>query len=108
MAGTRKPRRQLGGAATQLLVLLLIVVGGGWVWWRYAPETLPEFVRAQIVKPLQQVANPPAPNPPLYKWKDDKGQWNITDRPPEGRAYEMVVVDPDTNVLPTGAAPERD
>jgi hypothetical protein len=44
----------------------------------------------------------------LYKWKDDQGRWNITDRPPEGRAFEEVQIDPDVNVLPAGVPPELD
>lgn len=104
-AGSRA-RVARGNVLLKFLLLLALFAGGGWLWWRYAPETLPEFIRAQVVVPLQQTQRPA--NPPLYKWKDDQGRWNITDAPPPGRPYETIVVDPNTNVLPSGAAPEND
>ena len=104
-AGSRA-RAVRGNVLLKCLLLLALLAGGVWLWWRYSPETLPELIRAQVVEPLQQTERPA--NPPLYKWKDDQGHWNITDAPPQGRPYETIVVDPNTNVLPSGAAPEGD
>ena len=91
----------MGGRATWI-ALLVLAAAGAWAWWRYAPETLPTFVRPPRAEPAPG-ADPVAdqPNPPLYKWRDDAGQWHITDTPPKGRTFEKVVVDPGVNVIPS-------
>lgn len=96
-----------GGRASALTLTFLAALAlaaAGWAWWYYSPQTLPRGVREQ----LPVATESPAHNPVLYKWKDDRGQWNITDRPPEGRAFEEVRVNPDLNVLPAGVPPELD
>ncbi len=63
--------------------------------------------------PSFQQAEPPRPSagaaanrseagqePLLYKWKDDKGVWNYTDRPPRNTAFEVIRDTP--NVTPVG------
>lgn len=104
---TRPPQMsQRGGAKLNVLLVLALLAVGAWAWRRYAPETLPEVVQQQLkAAPIPALA---PVNPALYKWKDAQGRWNITDKPPEGRPYETVTVDPKTNVLPAGAAPEDD
>lgn len=69
---------------------------------QYLPQHLPMFLRPPRADPGTEIAvgGREAPNPPLYKWKDAQGQWHITDKPPAGRAYETVRVDPNTNVIP--------
>jgi hypothetical protein len=37
--------------------------------------------------------------PTLYRWVDDNGVMNITDRPPHGRSYTIVRIDPNRNVV---------
>ena len=86
--------------AIRALLVLAALAAGGWAWWRYAPDSLPAFVR-------DAAPRSPLANPPLYKWKDAAGTWQITDRPPPDRPYEEVVVDPATNVVPT-VVPGRD
>ncbi|MGE4071294.1 MAG: DUF4124 domain-containing protein [Lysobacterales bacterium] len=94
---------QSGRASRWLLVLLLLGAAAA-AWWLLAPQTIPESVRERLPEQVQ----PAATNPTLYKWKDDQGRWNITDQPPKDRKYEAITVDPDTNVLPAGVAPEQD
>jgi len=43
--------------------------------------------------------------PALYRWRDDQGVLQITDRPPSGRPYERVRLREDQNVVPM-APPE--
>ena len=83
------------------LLLVLALAAAAWAWWRFAPETLPAFARH---------AAPAAPgaNPPLYKWRDAQGRWQVTDRPPADRPYETVVVDPATNVVPALGSERED
>lgn len=73
---------------------IVLLAAAGWAWWRYAPDTLPAFV-------AERIARSPEANPPLYKWRDANGQWQVTDRPPTDRPYEEVRVDPRQNVVPT-------
>lgn len=95
-------RGQLGFGLGKALLLLALIAAALWAWWTYAPDSVPAVVREQLSAPA-----PPA-NSTLYKWKDAQGNWNVTDQPPQGRTYEAVQIDPDTNVLPSGVPPERD
>ena len=38
--------------------------------------------------------------PTLYRWVDDAGVVSITDRPPHGRPYTIVRIDPNRNIVP--------
>lgn len=78
----------------RVLLALVLLAAGAWVWWRYFPDTLPALVGDHVVRS-------PVANPPLYKWRDGKGQWQITDKPPDDRPYETMIVDPNQNVVPT-------
>lgn len=94
--------RERGGALTWLLVAL---AAGLVAWWYFAPQTLPTAVRH--VAPVSPSAD--RASPPLYKWRDDKGRLNVTDVPPsDGRKYETVRYDPNTNVVPGYRAPGAD
>jgi len=84
--------------------LLLILGAGAWAWWYFAPASLPRAVRERL--PVAESS--PAHNPLLYKWRDDRGNWQVSDQPPAEGPYETVRVDPDTNVLPAGVPPEQD
>ena len=83
--------------STLALLVLALAAAASWAWWRYAPQSLPGIAREAL--PHSPAARPE--NPPLYKWRDAKGQWQITDVPPDGRPYETIVVDPNTNVMPS-------
>ena len=84
----------------RILVVLLLLSAGAGAWWYFAPDTLPAFVKAQL---------PASPKsaPALYKWRDAKGHLHYTDTPPADRPYETVRYDPNANVLPKGAAPNK-
>lgn len=116
--------RQSGNVLGAFIGILLVVTVVGFLAWRFAPEYLPGFIRLELPRsPLDSTpaeAQPRAAvtagtsavpgreaNPPLYKWKDANGVWNVTDVPPKGRAYETVRVNPETNVLPSEPGSER-
>ncbi len=90
--------RQRGGAGLWVL-LALALAAVGFAWWRFFPDSLPTTVR-QVTPPS------PTSSPVLYKWRDAKGNLNYTDTPPADRPFEKVQIDPNTNVLPSGVAPE--
>ena len=79
-----------------MLVVLALIAGVG--WWYLAPDTMPDWIRKQL---------PPSAraNPILYKWRDAKGRWNVTDVAPADRPYETLKYDPKTNVVPTVVPP---
>lgn len=80
-----------------LWVLLLLLAAAGGVWY-FRPDLLPARLE-------QALPNHPS-TPALYKYRDDRGQWVIADRPPaDGRPYETVRVDPNTNVVPASSIP---
>lgn len=87
-----------------LAVVLLFAAVAAVVWFAF-PQYLPDGWRARPgdVPGAAPASSAPATgaNPPLYKWRDDQGVWNVTDRPPPDRPYERVVVDPNQNVVPT-------
>lgn len=87
------------------LWLLAALAAGAIGWWYFAPQTLPVALRhAAPVSPSADRASPP-----LYKWRDDQGRLNVTDVPPaDGRRYETVRYDPNTNVVPGYRAPGAD
>jgi hypothetical protein len=80
------------------LFLVFVLAAAGYAWWYLAPDTLPDVVRAQLPRS-------PRANPVLFKWKDDKGRWQVTDAPPADRPYEKVRYDPRTNVVPNVIPP---
>jgi hypothetical protein len=102
MTAIRYQRGRIRGP-TWLVLLALVALGvGGWAWWRYAPDSLPDFIRHQL--PASPVANPP-----LYRWRDAQGRVHVTDRPPEDdRPYETLRYHPDTNVVPSLDGRPRD
>lgn len=84
----------------RVLVAVALLCAAAFAWWRLAPDTLLAFAQ-------QAIPRSPVANPPLYKWRDAKGRWQVTDAPPADRAYETIVVDPATNVVPAyGSEPD--
>jgi hypothetical protein len=74
------------------LIILLMLTMAGYAWWRFAPQTLPPGIPGPARAPE---------NPPLYKWRDGAGITHITDTPPTSGEFETIVVDPNTNVVPS-------
>lgn len=75
-----------------LLTLGLLAVAAAAVW-HFAPEALPPEWRRD---------NPNSRDyaPALYRWKNDAGVVQLTDRPPLDRPYETVRIDPNRNIVP--------
>ena len=104
--------RARGDIDTRTAVFLILVAIAGIAYWQFAPPGWLFSHRERPIPPEGIPAGPggghiaatvdPSHNPPLYKWKDDGGQWHITDKPPaKGVGFEKVIVDPNANVVPT-------
>lgn len=96
-------RHQSGGALKSLLWLLLIaaaIIGGLAL---YAPEHLPASLRSSLVGPPPDPRDDPSSprySPAVYRWKDAQGVMHVSDVPPQGRKYDTVRINPDTNIVP--------
>ncbi len=95
-----------------ILAVIVLVIAVAAVIWFTMPQLVPAGWRpaahdagARATSETSSTAAARDGSPPLYKWRDAQGVWNITDRPPSDRPYERVVVDPNQNVVPTGVAP---
>jgi len=83
-----------------MFALAALAVAAAWLWHR-APEYLPIGLRRD---------NPHSPDfaPAVYRWKDAQGRTQLSDAPPPDRPYEIIRVDPDTNVVSNVLPTERD
>lgn len=97
-ARRRRPGARFQHGRIWPVMLVFLLLAAAYAWWYLAPDTLPDAVRKQL--PMSARANPP-----LYKWKDDKGRWQVTDAPPPDRSYEKLKYDPRANVVPNVIPP---
>ncbi|HEY5972139.1 MAG TPA: DUF4124 domain-containing protein [Pseudoxanthomonas sp.] len=74
-----------------------LLLGGGAAWWlsREAPEkTKAKQQRAERAA----AAEARDARPSLYRWRDEAGVLQITDKPPQGRASERIDQEPDRGI----------
>ncbi len=68
--------------------------------WQFAPQYLPHFVRQHLPEPVE-IKAPSQRGDTLYRWRDEQGQWVVSDQPPGPEVeYEELRYDPETNVIP--------
>ena len=76
-----------------------LAVGGGIAWWLgrdQAPQQSPE-ARARAEAAAAATADDALR--PLYRWRDDAGNLQVTDTPPpKGRKYERVALQPEPGI----------
>lgn len=75
------------------LCLLVLAAAAAAYVWHYQPESLPQEWRRDNPRSRDY-------SPAVYRWRDEAGVLQLTDKPPANRPYETVRVDPDTNVVP--------
>ncbi len=80
-----------------LILGLLIAIGLGVLLALWPSLRAPK--PAASTAPAARGSEPAQP-PLLYKWKDEKGVWNYTDRPPRNTEFEVIRDTP--NVTPVG------
>lgn len=75
----------------------LIVGIGAWMLGRPAE---PEVAQSRPVAGSEAPATSTA-SATLYKWRDDRGVWNYSDKPPTDRPFERISDTPNVNSVPT-------
>ena len=80
-----------------------IALGTGLAWW-FQPTSGDEHQRKSRMRATDARGSGRHPHggsegPTLYRWVDDDGVVNITDRPPHGRSYTIVRIDPNRNIV---------
>lgn len=79
-----------------LVVALGILLVGG-----YAAYQNPRM-RAYFERETQQVLPKSATEQTLYRWRDQHGQWQVSDKPPAaGIKYDTVHYPTNANVIPS-------
>jgi len=91
-------RRRQAGAVPIWLLLLLGVLGGVLLYWYTTPQETPAWARGWLPGLSEYTG-------PLYRWRDDQGRMQVTDKPPKGRLYEEVRYRADANVTPGAPRP---
>lgn len=79
------------GAVSMLWLVLFGLVGGVLLYWYTTPQDAPSWVRDHL---------PGLTTGKLYRWYDDQGREQVTDKPPKGRPFEAVVYPTNVNVVP--------
>jgi len=75
------------------LLLVLLLAGGTFLYLNPEYRNRLQNSTSGMVKPVSTSR--------IYKWRNDKGEWQLTDTlPPEGVAYETLEHRSDENVLP--------
>lgn len=85
-------RRQAGRLPMWVLIGLG-ALGGVVLYWYTTPQEVPSWARNWL-------PGLPPYTGPLYRWNDDQGRTQVTDKPPKGRPYEVVSYRSDANVVP--------
>ena len=78
---------------TFLLLVVFILVGlAGYLYFN--PEMAHDWLGRESSSPTEESTR-------VYKWRDNQGNWQITDRqPPAGVTFETLDYHRDVNVLP--------
>lgn len=94
--GASRIRSSGGRGWLKVLLLIIVVLGAGAAYlWHFEPERATKWLEKAPV-----VGGPGVTT--AYKWKDEDGNWQITDEPPpEGISYQTIEVRSDVNILPS-------
>jgi hypothetical protein len=77
------------------LVALILLVAAGAAVIHYYPEKVEPLLGETPLNGFVGISKP------VYQWRDEQGQWHVTDtRPAQGIPYEVKQYALDANVLP--------
>jgi hypothetical protein len=83
--------------------LLVFLAAGAGVWFYNHPDHFGQL------RDLIPVAGPEPGTTRLYKWRNPRGEWQMTDTPPPpGTSFERLEYRNDLNVLPVPPRLERE
>jgi hypothetical protein len=81
-------------------LIILAAILTAVVWYIYTDPLLNQKVKKEV----KQLIPPQNNTTTVYKWRDQKGNWQITDQPPPaGIKYEILEYQSNTNVMPSEA-----
>ena len=87
----------------KLKYLILLVVIGVASFYLYQDESL----RSKLMGKVHQVA-PELNQSTLYKWQNNKGEWQVTDKPPgKGIAFTTINSQDQINVMPSPSSQKK-
>jgi hypothetical protein len=87
----------------KLRYFILLFVIGTTAFYIYQDEPL----RSKLMGKVHQVA-PELNQSTLYKWKNDKGVWQITDSPPaKGIEFTTITSNDQINVMPSPSGQKK-
>ena len=80
----------------KLILSLLVLLAVGAAMVHYIPEKVGPLIEGT---PLKEYV---ATSTPVYQWRDEEGQWQVTDEPPaDGVPYEVKQYALDANLVPS-------
>jgi hypothetical protein len=90
-----------------LAIVAGVALGAGVAGWlaRESPDTT---ARKQARADQAAAAQARDARPSLYRWRDDAGVLQITERPPQGRRYERIDRDAPPGIRVSGDAATTD
>ncbi len=85
-----------------VIALVLVAALGGAAYYQYDPEGARRLLaRTPLAKHLSATQ-------PLYQWRDQRGQWQVSDEPPpSGTPYQVKQYPIDANVVPLAEPPKK-
>ena len=87
----------------KLKYLILLGIIGIATFYVYQDRGL----RTKLMGKVHQVA-PELNQSTLYKWQNDKGEWQITDKPPtKGVAFTTITSQDQINVMPSPSSQKK-
>ena len=82
-------------------ILAGLAMGGGLAWWLTRGEAAPSPEARERAERAAAEAAEDALRP-LYRWRDDAGVLQITDKPPKGRPFERIDREPQPGINVSG------
>ena len=76
-----------------------LALGAALAWW-LQPENEPRHGAHDLLRTGTAHGAASDSGPTLYRWVDAAGVVNVTDKPPSGRRYKIVHINPNQNTVP--------